>query len=68
MTRLLDAGAHISGKTKLDEFGMGSATVHVRADWAAPHNPAGPEDDAPRTPGGSSGGSAAAVADGTSWA
>lgn len=68
MRRLVDAGAHISGKTKLDEFGMGSANLHMRPDWVPPHNPSGPEGAEPRVAGGSSGGSAAAVADGSSWA
>lgn len=64
--RLLDEGAHIVGKTKMDEFGMGSENVHMPAGWAPVPNPSGAGEA--RSVGGSSGGSAAAVAEGSAWA
>lgn len=59
--RLLDSGALFLGKCNMDEFACGGRNTHSA--YGPVINPWSPKDD-PRIPGGSSGGSGAAVAAG----
>src|SRR5690348_3612808 len=56
VSRMKDAGIVVLGKTNMDEFAMGSSTEHSA--YGPSHNPWALD----RTPGGSGGGSSAAVA------
>jgi amidase len=58
ITRLVEAGARLVGKTQMDELAYG--VLGENAHYGTPRNPAAPD----RVPGGSSSGSASAVAGG----
>ncbi|KAM0720711.1 hypothetical protein Q7P37_004848 [Cladosporium fusiforme] len=62
---LQNAGASISSKASLDEFGMGS---HSQTSFDGPVLSSFSRQGEPLSPGGSSGGSAVAVATGEAWA
>ncbi|KAM0695421.1 hypothetical protein Q7P36_005780 [Cladosporium allicinum] len=62
---LQDAGASVQSKAGLDEFGMGS---HSQTNYPQPVQSSFSRGGQPLSPGGSSGGSAVAVATGEAWA
>lgn len=62
---LRDAGAVVAGKTNMDEFGMGSHSTHSHIGPAKLQRDVSEEE---KSAGGSSGGSALAVASAQSWA
>jgi len=61
---LQDAGASVESKSSLDEFGMGS---HSQTSFPTPVQSPFSRGGLPLSPGGSSGGSAVAVATGEAW-
>lgn len=63
--KIQDAGAIVAGKTNLDEFGMGSHSTHS---VFGPVKALGTSEEQALSAGGSSGGSAVAVATGQCWA
>ncbi|KAF8892164.1 amidase signature domain-containing protein [Infundibulicybe gibba] len=66
---LRKTGADIIGKTNCDEFGMGSLNTHsIHGPVVNPYNLYSATETQPRSAGGSSGGSAAAVAAGMCYA